>query len=201
MQRKTIAIVTAALFSAAAASTVQAYALWGQPYHDDQLPVEVWGDEVRTLDACPGLSEYTGTAVRAYIVWNQVSGSKFAWTKGSLGGPFGSGPDGYNTIRFLEISDPGVLGQTSFSLYNNRLYRDADQQIDVNQNWQCGPDNPTWRQMDLQSVIAHEAGHKLGLDHSEYNAATMWWSIASGDASKRTLHWDDEDGCRAQYPQ
>ena len=183
-----------------AASSAQAWEAYGPVYVDAIIPVPVWGDETTDLSDCDGVSEYTVTGKRGYGVWNQVSGSKFRWSIGGWNGPFGSGGDGYNSIRFKEIPDGGVLGQTSYMMYGpGNAYRDADMQIDLNQNWACGPANPSWRQIDLQSVICHEAGHKLGLGHSSYSGATMFWAIGQGE-NKRVLHFDDQNGVKALYP-
>jgi hypothetical protein len=174
------------------------WAAWGPVYTDAQIPVPIWGDETTDLEACAGTSEYTGTSKRAYVTWNQVSNTKFAWTVGGWDGPFGGAGDNYNTIRFKEISDNGVLGFTVLSFYEG--LRDCDIKIDVNQNWQCGPANANWRQMDMESVILHEIGHQLGLDHSSNSSAVMWWAIGMGE-NQRSLHSDDIAGIRALYPQ
>lgn len=54
--------------------------------------------------------------------------------------------------------------------------------------------------MDLQSVVTHEAGHFLGLDHSSTYAATMYASTGSGETQQRDLHSDDIAGVCALYP-
>lgn len=53
--------------------------------------------------------------------------------------------------------------------------------------------------VDLQSVITHEAGHFLGLAHSEHPQATMHASVAAGETNKRSLHEDDRTGLNALY--
>ncbi len=188
-----------ALAAACLAFTGSAFAWgsWGQVYTDAQIPVPIWGDQTTDLEDCSGTSEYLGTAKRAYITWNAVTNTKFSWRIGGWGGPYGGAGDGFNTIRFKEINDVGVLGLTTLNSYQGD--RDCDVKMDVNQNWECGPGNPWWNEFDLESVILHEVGHQLGLDHSSNNGAVMWWSIGMS-ANKRVLHSDDINGIRSRYP-
>ncbi|MFW5878805.1 MAG: matrixin family metalloprotease, partial [Myxococcota bacterium] len=53
---------------------------------------------------------------------------------------------------------------------------------------------------DVANTVAHEAGHALGLDHSEYVQATMYPSASLGDTNKRDLHEDDIQGLCDIYP-
>ncbi len=46
---------------------------------------------------------------------------------------------------------------------------------------------------DVQGVLTHEMGHILGLDHTRYQAATMFFS-GGGGPEMRTLEPDDENG-------
>ncbi|HSC89858.1 MAG TPA: matrixin family metalloprotease [Polyangiaceae bacterium] len=54
---------------------------------------------------------------------------------------------------------------------------------------------------DLLSVATHEAGHFLGLDHSNEWDATMAPGYFSGSTEQRTLGLDDQAGLCAAYPQ
>jgi hypothetical protein len=53
---------------------------------------------------------------------------------------------------------------------------------------------------DLESVVQHEAGHFLGLSHSDVKQATMWRSIGAGMTDKRALHADDVQAICEAYP-
>ncbi|HEY6724699.1 MAG TPA: matrixin family metalloprotease [Polyangiaceae bacterium] len=53
---------------------------------------------------------------------------------------------------------------------------------------------------DLESIIVHEAGHFLGLDHSHLGDATMFFRQAHGDISLRDLVSDDANGICSMYP-
>jgi hypothetical protein len=53
---------------------------------------------------------------------------------------------------------------------------------------------------DLASIVTHEAGHFLGLGHSQVQQATMFAQYSAGDLNYRSLHPDDEAGVCAIYP-
>ncbi len=64
----------------------------------------------------------------------------------------------------------------------------------VTVDWSTGEGG---RLADIETVMLHEAGHLLGLDHSENRNAVMFPSIV--ERSRRALHNDDRDGIRALY--
>lgn len=99
--------------------------------------------------------------------------------------------------------DPSIVALTSV-MYdkNNNEILDAD--IEVNGVYHAFgvlPDNPgdTFL-MDLQSVLTHEIGHTVGLDHSSVAFATMAPYGGPGDIDKRTLESDDIAGLCTLYP-
>lgn len=75
---------------------------------------------------------------------------------------------------------------------------DAD--IEVNHAYNeftIGDDNVVY---DLQSVLTHEIGHFLGLDHTPDIFATMYAGYDEGSIEQRTLEIDDVDALCAVYP-
>jgi hypothetical protein len=55
--------------------------------------------------------------------------------------------------------------------------------------------------VDLDSIVQHESGHFLGLDHSFDREATMASGYNPGTRSPRTLSTDDEEAICATYPE
>jgi hypothetical protein len=55
-------------------------------------------------------------------------------------------------------------------------------------------------QYDFESVLTHELGHLLGLDHSAMLNATMFPRIGAGVSTARVISDDDKAGLRAIYP-
>ncbi len=53
---------------------------------------------------------------------------------------------------------------------------------------------------DFQSMLTHELGHALGLDHSGEEAATMFQRTDPGTCALRDLDPDDTTGICAMYP-
>lgn len=53
---------------------------------------------------------------------------------------------------------------------------------------------------DLQSIVTHEAGHFIGIGHSDVEGATMFPSAERTEISKRDLAQDDIDAVCEIYP-
>lgn len=52
---------------------------------------------------------------------------------------------------------------------------------------------------DFLSVVTHEAGHFLGMAHSDQKQSTMFWSYLPGQTFQRSLQQDDIDGICSIY--
>ncbi|GMI97911.1 hypothetical protein like AT1G59970 [Hibiscus trionum] len=85
---------------------------------------------------------------------------------------------------------PGGVLAHAFSPQDGRFHYDAEE------NWST---NPSWSQVDLESVAVHEIGHNLGLGHSQDPNAIMFPTFQAG-TTKRNLGQDDINGIRALYP-
>ncbi len=88
--------------------------------------------------------------------------------------------------------EDGTLGVT---IYNPSI-DEADMGINNRHPWNLGCQELATSH-DLQTVILHENGHVLGLDHSNDTGAVMCPSSQQADC---TLGQDDINGIRALYP-
>lgn len=87
----------------------------------------------------------------------------------------------------------GVLGFTFFP-YSWLGARAGDVYFDPAESWVLG--NPSnYRDVDLLTVVSHEVGHALGIDHSADRNALMWASYVG----PRGLNSDDIAAVQALY--
>ena len=148
--------------------------------------------------------------------WNNANwGSRndFTFSYEGSTGTIAKKKDGKNVVSFQVIQtdvDPAPIAKTYYMDWEfnplepfkerDRL-KDVDTIINTTYYWATGAH--TANDYDVQSVMAHEFGHWLVLEHlyhgsqpgesgcDEYLAAVMYYSIDPA-AVKRTLHWIDK---------
>jgi hypothetical protein len=91
------------------------------------------------------------------------------------------------SVRFDPL-DPGTHGLTS-------PFADRTIKLNVLDNWSVTPVTPG-SEIDLQTVLLHEVGHALGLNHSAFGNAAMRPNYSG---QHRTLAVDDKLGVSAYY--
>ena len=123
-----------------------------------------------------------------------------------------SSPDTLNEIYFATIDKTGVLGWAIVWYTRSRgrfvgQIVEADMVIDSDGEWNWYTDEPAndfeEKQYDFWSVFTHEAGHWVGMGHTDTSdlcaGQTMYPSISSGDSDKRELGIGDEFGVSSLY--
>lgn len=85
----------------------------------------------------------------------------------------------------------------TFNTKNGEIY-DVDVEINSAESEITVGDDDI--QSDLESIVTHEAGHFLGLSHSNVPGATMVPDYLSGQTHLRSLEPDDAAGICAAYP-
>ena len=90
-----------------------------------------------------------------------------------------------------------ALTTVSFEVATGRIL-DAD--VEMNSRFIEITTSDEMPSADLQSIATHEAGHFLGLAHSNDDTATMYAAYDTGDLGFRELKPDDVDGICTIYP-
>ena len=162
-------------------------------------------------------TNYVGPIDAGAQVWEDVPSSYWEFENGGFTPVSSDVYDGINLI-FFDIQGVNFTPGTSVIAYSRTWttgsgagYRAVES--DLVWNARDFPPSPTGApgQQDLQSTIAHELGHHLGLGHAGpvggppgvgplIVAATMYGYGISGDTTGRSLHIDDIGGVSAIYP-
>jgi MYXO-CTERM domain-containing protein len=100
---------------------------------------------------------------------------------------------------YREDEGDWTLGLTTvtFNPENGEIY-DAD--VEINSHGSAITVGDEEVANDFDSIVTHEAGHVLGLEHSLDPEATMYASYLEGSTSLRSLSPDDEAGMCSIYP-
>lgn len=98
-----------------------------------------------------------------------------------------------------EDHEPSALALTTVH-YNSKTGDIYDVDMEINGQYRLSTSEMPGDAYDLQSVVTHEAGHFLGLAHSEEADATMYLQYSSGSVAFRDLSDDDIAGICAIYP-
>ena len=146
----------------------------------------------------------------AQASWSRVPGSPFAFR---LAGPTARCPslaldcpvdehlDGTNDVGWLAVTwdDPSFFTVLGYAVTWYDAFTGAAIESDVVLNADIAP--LTWqtdgRDVDVESVLLHELGHVLGLEHS-YDPETVMFPALSG--TRRELSTAELDAVRALYP-
>lgn len=132
--------------------------------------------------------------------WSDVACTAF---RARYGGEVAATPadDGVNAVVFHRTTwpaelQPGVVAETVLSFDENGDIRDADIHLNgVDHVFSLDGAPGT---QDVRSVLVHEIGHALGLDHSTNPRATM--AVSGSGVRWRSLEGDDRDALCALYP-
>ncbi len=170
----------------------------------------------------PGLSdrELRGIFADAFGAWSSVDcegepvGLKVTAAKGSTAltvGPENQEPNA-SVISHLSPTDWAGLGLDARAFALTAIWFDANSGrilgADMHFNGGmsafgvCPKEGCTadQRTTDLPNVATHEAGHFLGLAHSQDPGSTMWCDAQGNETNKRSLEPDDEKGICVVYP-
>lgn len=160
------------------------------------------------------LETATTLAERAFATWEGADCGGGRTPSFKAGNPFGTNlcaRHEYNATQpnanviFFRESDWTYMGAANILAYTSVTYDaesgeilDADMEINATLGLST-TDSLLVGNYDLQSIMTHEAGHFLGLDHSRAPDAVMTLTLGVVDIRRR-LTADDAAGICAVYP-
>lgn len=157
------------------------------------LPIVLHRHENMPPEAQPALA-------RAVSRWNQAVGYQLVVVaQDPVGGQAKPARDGYNTVVFDYSSyEVGWLRHAfaRVSASGARLY-EGDVSLNVLEH-AFAVDTPTPMSLDLESVLIHEIGHVIGLDHQKIEASVMYPYLSYGEV-RRSLAGVDIQNILCEY--
>lgn len=142
-------------------------------------------------------------ATAAFARWEAVPESSVAFAfRGTLDRRDRDASDRRNLVTFADASalGSGVLGATFITTTAGGRILDADVVLSRGIDFSARI-GAVAGEYDAESVLTHETGHLLGLDHSGLVRATMAPFTDRGDVHQRTLALDDRLGVGLLYPE
>jgi hypothetical protein len=150
----------------------------------------------------------TAAMNKAFELWNSVpssylkvklAGTSTATPAAIVAGGTGTTPTIACDTAFesnITGADGNAVGGVGFFNHSGGKITDGGLILNV----QPGKSNNinTYNSTDLAILLAHEMGHVLGLGHSEFEPALMYYNIAAKEALN--LSQDDIDGITYLYP-
>jgi len=142
---------------------------------------------------------WTAGRVSCTTNWNSVPVASFSSPVG-LGALNGS--DRNNNIIWLSgsnwthLANELALTTTTYFTSNREIF-DGDMEMNNNVSWSTTAAANTY---DIETVVVHEAGHFLGLNHTPNSASVVMYPLVTIGAAKRTLTPVDENDVCTVYP-
>jgi hypothetical protein len=194
--------------------TLAASTSWADPsprkWSSSKLPIAY---RVFAHTSINGVANFQTTALpavqRGFARWNssQVSCTRWATSyAGTFSSPSGAaainGTDGQNRVIWLGGTDwkngSQTLGVTGLVwIQGSNEIVDADIEMNNDRTWKVGGSGSNL--VDVESIIVHESGHFLGLEHSSPTSAIMYAAYPTGAIKVDLTDTDRNDVC-TQYP-
>ncbi len=150
-----------------------------------------------------GERSFVDVAAAAFGHWEAVDESSIAFAfRGEMNRRNRDPSDNRNLVTFADAASlgSGVLGATFITSGSDGRITDADivlsRAIDFTTRFSAFAGS-----YDAESILTHEIGHLIGLDHTGLVRATMAPFTDRGDVHQRSLATDDLLGAGMLYPE
>lgn len=152
-------------------------------------------------------ASYEGAVRRAFQAWEEVPESGISFTEDTNPGSKNRTDytaDDIHTVMFDANNSTGFFGNsglvavTPVEFTGQGQITDAD--IILNARDHTFSTTNAANTFDVQSVVTHEVGHFIGLDHSPVLGATMVPFALQNNLLQRSLETDDAAAATAAYP-
>jgi hypothetical protein len=155
-----------------------------------------------------GSRSLSTVADTSFATWDAITTATIAFARGAdTSASISFGFDGINILKTnmtaLEYQNSGAgdalaLTSTTSGAFTGDIL-DSDIFFNPTVNFSTDPTTPGTH-YDFETVLTHEVGHLLGLDHSAILSATMFPRVSQGVNAPRALSSDDVAGVSSLYP-
>lgn len=139
-------------------------------------------------------SYISNTFATSMSVWNSAGYGQLLKYGGNKNSTPNSAYDGINKFYKVNTGDCHVYAITTTHSLNGDIL-----EADISLNSYYDYYSILSDGLDLQSILTHELGHAIGLDHSNISNATMYSIYQANSTHMRDLHSDDLSGLEAIY--
>lgn len=184
----------------------------GTPLRCPAMPVTY----VKNSRGAPDVTNEFVAIDAAFSTWGSILNSSVAFIDGGQSSAAATVTDGFNTVVWLE--NPSTADGSSGAIFatpdriaiTRRRSNGAGDILEADvllngvfYSWSTnGTDNFSGftGPMDIQSILTHEIGHVLGLDHVTTRSSVMFVGTYPGDTTWRVLPQDEISAAQAIYP-